>query len=94
MSASHSNTEWRPGGKEAEERDAYRHNMANAPAARSSGEAEPPQDALAYVRMVKSRFQTTRPQVYEQFLEVMRDFKNERYAGMGAAVPPGPLGSL
>ena len=63
--------------------------MARAPAARSSGEAEPPQDALAYVRMVKSRFQTTRPQVYEQFLEVMRDFKNERgVRGMGAAHCP------
>jgi histone deacetylase complex regulatory component SIN3 len=40
--------------------------------------AEPPQDALTYVRVVKSRFQASKPEVYEAFLEVMRDFKNAR----------------
>lgn len=39
---------------------------------------EPPQDALQYVRAVKTRFIRTSPQTYEQFLEVMRDFKNAR----------------
>jgi len=47
-----------------------------APAVAASG--EPPQDALQYVRAVKTRFIRTSPQTYEQFLEVMRDFKNAR----------------
>jgi len=49
-----------------------------APAVAAS--VEPPQDALQYVRAVKTRFIRTSPQTYEQFLEVMRDFKNARYA--------------
>lgn len=52
--------------------------MAPAAVARPGVGAEPPQDALTYVRAVKSRFQATKPQVYEAFLEVMRDFKNAR----------------
>lgn len=47
-------------------------------AGRGAGGAEPPHDALTYVRAVKSRFQATKPEVYEAFLEVMRDFKNAR----------------
>lgn len=51
-------------------------------AARAVGGAtEPPQDALTYVRAVKSRFQSSKPEVYEAFLEVMRDFKNARCVG-------------
>ena len=47
---------------------------------------EPPQDALTYVRAVKARFLRTDPQVYESFLEVMRDFKNARYVKSRAAL--------
>ena len=42
------------------------------------GAPEPPQDALTYVRAVKARFAASNPQVYEAFLDVMRDFKNAR----------------
>ena len=52
--------------------------MAPPATARPPVGAEPPQDALTYVRAVKSRFQATKPEVYEAFLEVMRDFKNAR----------------
>ncbi|MDB9925032.1 hypothetical protein OAD67_02095 [bacterium] len=55
-----------------------------APAVAAS--AEPPQDALQYVRAVKTRFIRTSPQTYEQFLEVMRDFKNARYARKATGV--------
>ena len=52
-----------------------------AAARADGGPPEPPQDALTYVRAVKSRFQATKPEVYEAFLEVMRDFKNARCVG-------------
>jgi hypothetical protein len=56
-----------------------------APAVAASG--QPPQDALQYVRAVKTRFIRTSPQTYEQFLEVMRDFKNARYVRKASRVP-------
>ena len=56
-----------------------------APAVAASG--EPPQDALQYVRAVKTRFIRTSPQTYEQFLEVMRDFKNARCVRKASRLP-------
>ena len=54
------------------------HHRKMPAAVAANGASGPPQDALTYVRAVKTRFQTTNPQVYEAFLEVMRDFKNAR----------------
>ena len=56
-----------------------------APAVAAGG--EPPQDALQYVRAVKTRFIRTSPQTYEQFLEVMRDFKNARCVRKASRLP-------
>ena len=56
-----------------------------APAVATSG--EPPQDALQYVRAVKMRFIRTSPQTYEQFLAVMRDFKNARCVRKASRLP-------
>ncbi len=36
------------------------------------------QDALSYLERVKTKF-GDRPQVYSQFLEIMKDFKAQRY---------------
>lgn len=64
------------GEQASERRQKLQHTMGPR-----AGDAEaqcPPQDALTYVRAVKSRFQAAKPEVYEAFLEVMRDFKNAR----------------
>jgi hypothetical protein len=39
------------------------------------------QDALSYLDRVKTKF-GERPQVYGQFLEIMKDFKAQTYAGI------------
>ena len=37
-----------------------------------------PQDALSYLAQVKVRFQH-QPDVYNQFLDIMKDFKSQAY---------------
>ncbi len=53
------------------------------------------QDALGYLEKVKQKF-ATQPAVYNQFLEIMKDFKSQAYVSSssatchGAQVPARP----
>lgn len=35
-------------------------------------------DAMAYIEAVKTRFEKDKPEVYDKFLDLMKDFRDQR----------------
>ena len=60
-------------------------------AAAAAGPKLTTNDALVYLKAVKDKFQDNRAK-YEEFLEVMRDFKSERLVHAGPF--PGPIQTI
>ncbi len=64
---------------------AGRHGPVVAPPQQPDGRNLTTNDALSYLREVKQRF-ANQKQVYDTFLEIMKDFKAQRYDACGGGL--------